>query len=717
MVNVMPRKALFGAICLLFSTCNQPDSHSMKNPHPPNHLVHETSPYLLQHAYNPVEWYTWSDEAWEKAKKEDKLVLISIGYSSCHWCHVMEKESFENDSTAALMNEHFVCIKVDREERPDIDQVYMSAVQLMTGSGGWPLNCFCLPDGRPIYGGTYFPNVTWNDLLLKLASFYAENKTQAEKYAAELTEGIRQTEFVNRAAGEPGFVLDSLKQTVSNWKISFDNVEGGPNRAPKFPLPNNYDFLLHYYAATKDDSVLFHVKLTLDKMAYGGIYDQVGGGFARYSTDSLWKAPHFEKMLYDNAQLVSLYSHAWQLTKNDLYKRVVQETLEFVRREMTSDDGGFYSALDADSEGEEGKYYVWEEDELKKLLGDRFPVFASYYNVNKTGYWEHSRYILLRKESAKVVAEKNKTTEAQLSKLIADSKKILLEEREKRVKPGLDDKQLTSWNALMIKGYCDAYDAFGKKDYLDAAIRCANLFLTKGKMDDGGLRHQIRKSAPFPSGKAGDGSLKGTEKNAGFLDDYSFTIEALIALYQSTFDERWLNEARTLANYTLLHFFDESSGMFYYTSDLDAPLIARKKEINDNVIPASNSSMAKVLFYLGIYFEDEKYSGISARMLHNVQEGMPAYGSGYSNWGILFLHQATQFHEIVVAGSDAEEKRMELNQHYLPNKILAGSVDGKSKLSLLEQRFVTGKTLIYICENKACKLPTSNIEEAILQLK
>jgi len=699
----MPRKALFGAIYLVFTSCQQPGSQPMNTTRHHNHLLNESSPYLKQHAYNPVDWYSWNDEVWKKAKKEDKLVLVSIGYSSCHWCHVMERESFENDSTAALMNEHFICIKVDREERPDVDQVYMTAVQLMTGSGGWPLNCFCLPDGRPIYGGTYFPNATWNELLIKLAEFYAGNKIQAEQYAAELTQGIRQSEFSEPAPGQPRFELDSLQKTVANWKLYFDEVEGGANRAPKFPLPNNYDFLLHYYAQTKDESVLNHVKLTLDKMAYGGIYDQVGGGFARYSTDSLWKVPHFEKMLYDNAQLVSLYAHAWQLTKSDLYKSVVTETLDFMEREMTSPEGGFFSALDADSEGEEGKYYIWSEEELKKLLGDRFPVFSDAYNVNKTGNWEKGHYILLRKVSEKTLAEKHKMSEADLHRVLSESKKILLEERSKRVKPGLDDKQLTSWNALMIKAYADAYAAFGKAEYLEAATRCAHLFLARAKMQDGGLLHQLHKTT--------------SGGQAAFLDDYSFMMEALIALYQSTFDEKWLHEARNLADYTLRHFFDATSGMFYYTSGLDAPLITRKKEINDNVIPSSNSSMAKALFYLAVYFEEEKYSSISARMLHNVQDGMPAYGSGYSNWGILFLHYTAPFHELVIAGKDAAQKRMELNQHYLPNKLLAGSADGTSKLGLLEQRFTVDKTFIYVCENKTCKLPSESVEQTLNFLK
>jgi uncharacterized protein YyaL (SSP411 family) len=674
----------------------QPDNQQF-----PNHLIGESSPYLLQHAFNPVQWYPWNDKAWEKAKKEDKLVLVSVGYSSCHWCHVMEHESFEDPATAKLMNEHFICIKVDREERPDIDQVYMTAVQLMSGGGGWPLNCFCLPDGRPIYGGTYFPNATWNDLLLKLNQFYRQNKEQANQYADELTMGIAQTETITLNKAEANFKIEDLKKIVEEWKKHFDNSEGGPNRAPKFPLPNNYEFLLHYYYKTKDENILEYVKLTLTKMAYGGIYDQVGGGFARYSTDTFWKVPHFEKMLYDNAQLVSLYSHAYQLTKDELYKNVVYETLKFISREMTSEEGTFFSALDADSEGEEGKYYTWKKDELEKLIGSDFTIFSEYFNVNEKGIWEHGNYILLRTGNEKIIADKSNLTIEQLNNLISNSKNILLNERQKRIAPGLDDKQLTSWNALMIKGYCDAYNVFNNEKFLESAKRCANSILAEVKKSDGCLNHS------FKNGKA---------TINGFLEDYSFFIEALLALYQSTFDEQWLNEARRFGDYVIQHFYDEKTGMFFFTSCSDVSLIARKKEIHDNVIPASNSSMAKAFFVLGIYFDEKKYAGIALQMLKNVKDEMQHYASSYSNWGMLFLNFALPFNEIVIAGKDAHQKRKEINQYYLPGKILAGSEDGKSHLVLLEQRYVDDKTLIYVCRNKTCMLPVETVEGAIKQL-
>ncbi len=676
-----------------------------------NQLIYESSPYLLQHAQNPVSWYPWNDEAWTKAKKENKLVLVSIGYSSCHWCHVMEHESFENDTTAKIMNDHFVCIKVDREERPDVDQVYMAAVQLMTGGGGWPLNCFCLPDGRPIYGGTYFPNAQWNDVLVKLDEFYRLNKEKAEQYADELTKGIHRMETVKLNVSKNKTETAYLKKVVGEWKKQFDTIEGGPDRAPKFPLPNNYEFLLYYHYETKDETILNHIELTLNKMAYGGIYDHIGGGFSRYSTDSLWKVPHFEKMLYDNAQLVSLYAHAYQLTKNELYKKVVYETLEFISREMTSVEGTFYSALDADSEGEEGKYYVWKKEELEGLIPNLSPkekgvsswkIFSEYYNMNEKGYWEHDNYILLRKEHSKTIAERNNLTVEQLNNLVSESKNSLLKEREKRIRPGLDDKQLTSWNALMIKGYCDAYDVFHEEQFLNAAKKCADVILAKVKRKDGGLSHSLK------NGKA---------TINGYLEDYSFMIEALIALYQSTFDESWLEEAKKLADYAIQHFYDGETSMFFFTSNQDAALIARKKEIHDNVIPASNSSMAKGLFMLGIYFDEKKYAEIALQMLNNVKDDMERYASSYSNWGILYLNVSASFKEIVIAGKDALQKREELNRHYLPDKILAGSIDGKSKLSLLEQRYDETKTLIYVCENKTCKLPVPTVEDAINLLR
>ena len=689
----------------------------------PNRLIHESSPYLLQHANNPVDWFSWSDEAWEKAKKENKLVLVSIGYSACHWCHVMEHESFEDDAMAKIMNEHFVCIKVDREQRPDVDQVYMTAVQLMTGSGGWPLNCFTLPDGRPIFGGTYFPKDNWIKTLLTLADVYKDDPEKVLKYAEELTSAVKSNELVPAFTEKKKFTDDILKECIDNWIKRFDNIEGGPMKAPKFPLPNNYQFLLRqYYFASPPTpllgergeaaGLLKHITLTLEKMAYGGIYDQIGGGFARYSTDGEWKVPHFEKMLYDNAQLVSLYSEAYQFNKNPLYKQVVYETLEFIQREMTSPYGAFYSALDADSEGEEGKYYVWTVEELKSILGDDLKLFADYFNVNEIGHWEEENYILLRKQSDEQIAKRLSLKVDELQKKISELKKKALAVRETRIKPGLDNKILTSWNALMIKGYSDACSVFGEKEFLNSALKSADYILQYLSRADGGLWHTATPLSPRRGGEAQEGR-KG-EVN-GFLEDYAFTIQSFISLYQVTFDEKWLSKARSLAEYSIQHFHDADSAMFYFTSDLDTALITRKMEIQDNVIPSSNSTMALSLFYLGKYFDDQNYLNISEKMLMQVQDEIPKYGSSYSNWAMLMQHFIYPFHEVAIVGNFVDEKRKQLSEHFTPNAIFVGS-KGQGKLSLLQDKIVEGKTLIYVCENKTCKLPTENTSEAVKQM-
>lgn len=666
-----------------------------------NRLINETSPYLLQHAHNPVNWFPWGKEALEKAKNENKPLLISIGYSACHWCHVMEHESFEDSTVAEVMNRNFVCIKVDREERPDVDQVYMNAVQLMNQQGGWPLNCFAMPDGKPFYGGTYFPKETWLDILEKINSEYKTNLERVNEYAEKLTEGIRLSELIKPNEEKPEFTAKILDETIEKWQKLFDNKEGGPNRAPKFPLPNNYQFLLRYAHLHKRNDILEHVNLTLKKMAFGGIYDQLGGGFARYSVDSQWKVPHFEKMLYDNAQLVSLYSEAYRLMKEPLYKQVVYETLEFIEKEMTAENGAFFSALDADSEGKEGKYYVWKKEELKELLNENFLVFSDYYNVNSTGYWEEDNYILLRKDSEEEIATKNKIPAEELKKIISSSKRKLLEAREKRVRPGLDDKSLTSWNALMLKGFVDAYLVFDEKKFLDAALKNAGFIVEQQRKEDRSLFHSYK---------------KGQSKINGYLDDYCFTIEAFISLYEATFDEKWLKISRELADYCLLYFYDEKTKMFFFTSDEDEKLVARKMELNDNVIPGSCSSIAKGLFLLGHFFDSRDYLEKSDMMLNNIKNYIRNYGSSYSNWCQLMLWNVHPFYEIAICGTDAQIKRKEFERIYFPNKIFIGSAKD-SKLPLLENKFVEGKTMIYVCQNKVCQLPVTDTAEALKQLK
>jgi len=665
-----------------------------------NQLIHESSPYLLQHAHNPVNWYPWGQEALDKARLENKLIIISIGYAACHWCHVMEHESFENEAVARYMNEHFVCIKVDREERPDIDQVYMNAVQLVTGRGGWPLNCIALPDGRPVYGGTYFPPEQWLEVLSKVSAFVKDHPDKAEQQAKALTEGVQSSEQIYLNTEEPEFSIKDLDELFATWKSHLDYTQGGHKGAPKFPLPVGFQFLLQYHYLTENADALKAVILSLNKMAGGGIYDQIGGGFARYSVDAQWKAPHFEKMLYDNAQLVSLYASAYQHSNDPEYQMIVSETLDFIKRELSSETGGFYSSLDADSEGEEGKYYVWTRDELQQILGKEADLIIEYYNVEEKGNWEHGQNILLKSGNDKRIAKKYEITGSELSQSILEAKEILLKERMKRIPPGLDDKIITSWNALMLKAFVDAYAVFDETAYLDIALTNAKFISTRIKQAD----HRLYRS--YKNGKA--------TTNA-FLDDYAFTIAAFISLYQATFDEKWLEEAKQLADYAIAHFYDQTSGMFFYTSDLDPGLIARKMEVSDNVIPASNSEMAKNLYVLGKYFYNDEYIHMSKKMLNNVKQSALDGGAYYANWDILMSWFASPPHEVAILGKEYEPILKEFHRHYLPNVFFSG---GKSegKLSLLEGKLVEGQTTIYVCQDKACKLPVNKVDEALKQI-
>jgi len=660
-----------------------------------NRLIKETSPYLLQHAHNPVDWFAWGEEAFNKAKTENKLMLVSLGYSSCHWCHVMEHESFEDESVAEFMNKHFVNIKVDREERPDVDQVYMSAVQLMTQHGGWPLNCFTLADGRPVYGGTYFPKDQWMHILRSLVDMQKNESQKMNEYAAQLTEGIKMTELIERQDISEVLEPEALRNMVFNWKKSWDYQRGGPNRAPKFPLPNNYEFLLSYGLTEKDDAVLSYVQLSLKKMALGGIFDQIGGGFSRYSTDAHWKVPHFEKMLYDNAQLISLYSKAYSVFQDPLFKSVVDESINYLNREMKGSSSAYYSAIDADSEGVEGQFYVWTVEELKNVLAEHFDFASKYYCLDERGLWEHGNLILLRDQDNAELALISGLTVEQIAEKAKLINKILLEKRQCRINPGIDKKALCSWNALMISAYCDAYKHLGNAENLRFASEIAHWILNVMRREDGGLWHNYNEN------------IAGIN---GYLEDYSFTAEAFISLYESTFDEEWLLQARQICDYALMHFLDEKSGMFWFTSDLDPALIARKQEIMDNVVPASNSSMAKALFKLGILIGNEHYLKISQQMIANVIPNID-YGQSFSNWGLLYLWMTKPYFEIVITGENAEEIRKAIAGKFVPCSIYCGStVD--SKLPLLKNR-QKEKGTIYVCIDHNCNLPVHSVEEAI----
>ena len=671
----------------------------MKEAQHTNALVNETSPYLLQHANNAVDWYPWNEETLAKAQKEGKLLIISIGYSACHWCHVMEHESFEDEQVAQVMNERFINIKVDREERPDIDQVYMNAVQLMQRRGGWPLNCIAMPDGRPVWGGTYFPKEQWIEQINQVANFYEQRPQDMLDYAQKLAKGIQQSELVSYNKEKPNFSWQDLENTLEPWSKQFDYKEGGPKRAPKFPIPNNYLFLMRYAHLKQDNKLSEYVQLTLDKMAWGGIYDQVGGGFARYSTDKLWKVPHFEKMLYDNAQLVSLYCEAYTCYGKKMYKDIVEQTLAFVERELSHDNGAFYSALDADSEGLEGKFYVWKKEELKSLLGQDYPLFAKYYNINHKGYWEEGNYILVKDQSDADFCKKENLELDVFQQKVKHWQSKLLEERGQRTRPALDDKSLTSWNALMCQAYTDAYLAFGNKYYLHTAIKNARFILDKQCQSDHSLWHSY---------KDGQSSIN------GFLEDYALTISAFIRLYEATFDEQWLNKAKDLTDYCHAHFYDSQSGMFFFTSDLDAPLVARKMEINDNVMPASSSVMANNLFALGQLLDNSDNLNMAQLQLNNIKSDMSSYGSGYSNWAILMLNYIAPFYEVAIVGTQAVQKALDFKQHYAPNTLLLGSTTF-SPLPLLQNKMLEGQTTFYICQNKSCQLPATELP-AVLDL-
>lgn len=664
----------------------------------PNSLINESSPYLLQHANNPVNWYAWNDTTLELAKKENKLLLVSIGYSSCHWCHVMEHESFEDAQVAKIMNDHFINIKVDREERPDVDMVYMGAVQLMTGQGGWPLNCFALPDGRPIYGGTYFPKQQWVNVLMNLADLFKTNPNKVYEYAANLADGLEHLEMPKAKESAP-FEIESLYKSVNKWKQVFDAEYGGSARAPKFPLPNNYLFLLNYNYYEQDFALKKHLDLTLTKMAWGGIYDQVGGGFSRYSVDVFWKVPHFEKMLYDNAQLISLYTQAYKQNPNELYKQVVYETSDFVERELMHPDGGFYSALDADSEGEEGKFYVWQKEELEGLLADNFPIFADYYCVNETGYWEHGNYILMRDKEESSIALKYQLDTSELRQRITESKQILFQTREKRVRPGLDNKVLASWNGLMCKALAEAYLVFDEVKFKNLSLKNAVYLLEHYCKPEGKLLRVINQTTSI----------------AGFLEDYAFVIEAFIQVYVMTGDELWLLKAKELADYSLENFYSDNDNTFYFTDSSEEKLVVRKAEWSDNVIPASSSQMAINLRHLSVYFEDEYYYSVSENLLRATIAEIESYGPGYSNWASLLLQFLRPSAEVVIVGKSVDEKLLALYKQSPPNVIFAIS-DKASDLPLLKGRYEEGSTNIYVCKNKTCLLPTESVAEALAQI-
>lgn len=633
-----------------------------------NQLRNESSPYLLQHANNPVNWVAWSNDVFEQAKAQDKLVLISVGYSACHWCHVMEHECFEDAEVAALMNAHFINVKVDREERPDVDQIYMTAVQLITQKGGWPLNCFTLPDGRPIYGGTYFPKEQWMHVLKSLVYTYNNDRAKTLEYAQQLTEGIRGADFIEKPQLNIDFQEEKLHEMVVRWSRSFDTFEGGTNRAPKFPLPNNWLFLMKYAVYFDEEKIHKHVELTLDKMAFGGIYDQIGGGFTRYAVDVLWKVPHFEKMLYDNAQLIELYAKAYACYQKAHYKEIVFQSFEFLERELLNPGGAYYSALDADSEGEEGKFYCWSLQEIEQLFDKEAELVKSYWNINQLGYWEEGKYIPLKKQDDLSFAKAHDLTLAQWQEKKEKFIDILLSERSKRIRPGLDNKMLVSWNAMMAKGLLEAFRVFGEEAFLLRARKIL-LWIKETQWQEA---HLLRVQT------------NGDSRIAGFLEDYAHSIEAFTLAYQCTGELEFLHFAKTLTE-KVANEFQHPESMLCYFAGQDSELISRNMELNDNVIPASNSVMAHAFLTMGQYFQNQAWRDSAKQMLTNIYDGMEAYGSGYSNWGLLlfqYLDQPKHWHVLnglsplevfkETAGRNcmlSYHEELPLSQHYTPNAI------------------------------------------------
>lgn len=662
-----------------------------------NQLINETSPYLLQHAHNPVNWLPFGDEAFSLARRENKPLLISIGYSACHWCHVMEHESFENEEIAGIMNAHFICVKVDREERPDVDHVFMDAVQQIHGNGGWPLNCFALPDGRPFWGGTYFKPEQWTQLLTNITELYQNHCQELEQQAVSIVEGVAgQTTLLQDKMNTVDDAVD-FNTVFQKLQNSFDSEKGGIKGAPKFPLPVLLEFLLLYSQLHKDSSALQLVEITLQKMACGGIFDQAGGGFARYSTDSEWKVPHFEKMLYDNAQLISLYSKAFLHTGNTLYKDVLIQTNDFISRELVTSDGAFYSAIDADSEGEEGLYYTWTAEEFDHSLGAYAELAGEYYGVGKEGLWEQQRNILLRIQSDELFAKQHFLSSKELDSLINYCRSQLLKTRSERPRPGLDDKMLVSWNAMMISALVDSYIALGDDKYLLSAIKTAGFILKNLRKPGKGLFHT------WKNNKA---------QINGFLDDYAFTSEAFLKLFSVTTDETWLHETETLVAYAIETLFDSQTGFFWYSESGDSNVFARKIEIYDGVIPSGNSVMAGILQTLGVFLHNYDLIAKSLHMKLAMKSEFLQHPSAYANWARLSLPVAEQQHVIAVVGPDSVPLIQRILGKNLPGVMVFGSSQ-QSNLPYFEKRYAEDRTLIYICTGTHCMAPVETVDEVV----
>lgn len=667
-----------------------------------NRLIESTSPYLLQHAHNPVDWYEWGEEALLKAKQEDKPILVSIGYSSCHWCHVMEREVFEKEDMAAKMNEYLICVKVDREERPDVDQIYMDAVQAMGQHGGWPLNVFLTPDQKPFYGGTYFPPQQWMQLLEGINRAFRERRGEINESAEQFAQHLANQDLqrFNRAA-ESQELKNNLESAFKKLESAFDKVWGGLDKAPKFVMPSIWLWLLRYHHLTKNADALTQTILTLKKIAMGGIYDQIGGGFARYSVDGYWFAPHFEKMLYDNAQLMSLYAEAFAVTKDDEFLTILNETFEWLQAEMMHPEGGFYSALDADSEGVEGKFYVWTKNDFEAAIKEDLDLLKTYYSIKDEGNWEHGNNIPFRVISDEKFLEKTGLSKEAWKTKLQNAKDKLLAVRDKRIKPGLDDKIILGWNAMMVVGLTDAYKFTGNEKFLKAALKNME-FLERELCEVTSLYR----------------SYKGKRSNThGFLDDYAYFIQACVKLYQVTFNEYWIKRAEVFLSHTIDNFLDSYDGFFHYSSKYGEKLIAQKKEIFDNVIPSSNSVMAQNLFQVGELLDKEEWKTMAVKMVDSLGYLITNEPNYMSNWGIVFAEIKKGMAEVVFVGENHKEKALEFSTRYEPFTLLMGT-QATSELPLLKGKTaIDAMDTIYVCYDKACQRPVHTIPDALSQIK
>ena len=690
---------------------------SNSNPTHTNRLINETSPYLLQHAHNPVDWYAWGEAALARARDEDKPIFLSIGYSACHWCHVMERESFEDEQTAAMMNELFVNIKVDREERPDLDSIYMEAVTAMTQQGGWPMSVFLTPNGEPFYGGTYYPPEprygmpSFQQVLMSVADAYENRGAQVREQAQRLTAQLARTALID--ATEQDLGVEVLDEALANLRQYFDEYEGGFGQQPKFPQPMTLDFAMSQYARTGDPEALYMAELTLEKMAQGGIYDQLGGGFHRYSVDAIWLVPHFEKMLYDNSQLLRSYLHMWQITQKPLFLRIVNETIDYVLREMTAPAGGFYSTQDADSEGEEGKFFVWSPAEIETLLGaENARLFNAHFGVSPRGNFEGHNILNINMTLADVARRFGKTEQA-VAAVTAEGKHALFAARELRIKPARDEKVLTEWNGLMIHALADCGAVLGRADALDAARKAANFVLDKMSQPDGKLYRSWTPPQPSPQE---NGRQRGGARFNAYLEDYAAFIRSLIALYEATFELRWLGEASRLTQLMLSQFGDEERGGFFQTGVDHEQLVVRRKDFIDNAIPSGNSLAAEALLRLSVLTGNQEYRQRATAILLMMKEAMAQQPTGFGRLLGVLNALLSPSQEVAVVGDPQEAATHALldqvRQRYLPTTVLAlKHPNEESMLPLLEGRtLVDGKAAAYVCENYACQLPVTTAE-------